>query len=436
MPHRIINRINAALDRWCPEKRLFLKSENGTRFVRLRPLTQVMIGTGVVLVLGWSVVATSVLAIDAVSRGDPLSQGSRAQTAFEQRLAALGAERDARAAEALAAQARFASALEQVSQMQGQLLASEERRRELETGLNVVQGTLRTAMAERDAARLDLAAQTSPQTGKTSGTYMAELGTMLDAISHELSTAAAQRRQAVDEAAKAKTALSKVEAERDDIIAHNDAVLARIEDALTLSSEPLNRVFRNIGMDPDKVLAMVRENYSGQGGPLTPMGYSSSGNADITATDAKAKRILFSLDKITTYSIATNKLPLDMPVKSAFRYTSPFGRRWGRMHAGVDMAGPIGTPIYATGDGVVVFAGVQSGYGRVIKIKHALGTQTVYGHLNRIGVKVGQKVSRGARIGDMGNTGRSTGPHLHYEVRVDGKPVNPMRFIKAAQDVH
>ncbi len=70
-----------------------------------------------------------------------------------------------------------------------------------------------------------------------------------------------------------------------------------------------------------------------------------------------------------------------------------------------------------------------------IKVKHALGTETRYGHLSKIRVKVGQKVSRNSRIGDIGNTGRSTGPHLHYEVRVDGRAVNPMSFIKAAENV-
>ena len=99
------------------------------------------------------------------------------------------------------------------------------------------------------------------------------------------------------------------------------------------------------------------------------------------------------------------------------------------------MAGPVGSPIFATGDGVVVFAGWQSGYGNLIKVQHELGTETRYGHLSKIKVKVGQKVSQGSLIGAMGNTGRSTGPHLHYEVRVNGRAVNPMTFIKAAQNV-
>ena len=124
-----------------------------------------------------------------------------------------------------------------------------------------------------------------------------------------------------------------------------------------------------------------------------------------------------------------------MPLRDAFRYTTGFQMRWGRMHEGVDMAGPIGTPVYAPADGVVIFAGWASGYGRLIKVQHEFGIETRYGHLNEIDVQVGQRVSQGEEIGGMGNSGRSTGSHLHYEIRVDGEPVNPMIYIGAGNDV-
>ena len=105
------------------------------------------------------------------------------------------------------------------------------------------------------------------------------------------------------------------------------------------------------------------------------------------------------------------------------------------MHAGVDFASDVGTPIYSAGDGVVVFSGWQSGYGRVVKIRHAFGFETVYAHLNAARVKVGDRVARDDRIGDMGRTGRVTGSHLHYEIRLNGKPVNPMKYVEAARNV-
>jgi len=99
------------------------------------------------------------------------------------------------------------------------------------------------------------------------------------------------------------------------------------------------------------------------------------------------------------------------------------------MHEGIDVASAIGTPVRAPADGTVVFAGLEGGYGHVLVLDHGYGLKTRYGHLSRIDVKVGEKVKRGEFIAAVGNTGRSTGPHLHYEVRVNGVADNPRKFI-------
>ncbi|NOR62969.1 MAG: peptidoglycan DD-metalloendopeptidase family protein, partial [Rhodobacteraceae bacterium] len=110
--------------------------------------------------------------------------------------------------------------------------------------------------------------------------------------------------------------------------------------------------------------------------------------------------------------------------------------RGGRLHKGIDMASSLNTPIYATADGTVQFSGTQSGYGNVVILDHGGGYETYYAHLNRRLVTVGQTISRGDRIALMGNTGRSTGVHLHYEIRKDGVAVNPMTYIKAGRNVY
>ena len=110
-------------------------------------------------------------------------------------------------------------------------------------------------------------------------------------------------------------------------------------------------------------------------------------------------------------------------------FTSPFGSRWGRLHAGVDIAAPTGTPIRAADSGSVAIAGSTGGYGNYTCIQHGGGISTCYGHQSRIGVSVGQSVRQGQVIGAVGNTGNSTGPHLHFEVRVGGSPVNPMGYL-------
>jgi murein DD-endopeptidase MepM/ murein hydrolase activator NlpD len=193
-------------------------------------------------------------------------------------------------------------------------------------------------------------------------------------------------------------------------------------------------MFRQAGLSTDNLLNAVKQGYNGQGGPLTPLAFSTKGEP-LDPDSLRANQILEGLDRLNLYRIAAQKTPFALPVKNSFRYTSGFGPRWGRMHNGTDFAASTGTPIYSTADGVVIHADWQSGYGRLIKIQHEFGIETRYAHLSKIRVKVGQRVSRGEHIGDMGNSGRSTGTHLHYEVRVGGKPVNPMIYIKAARDV-
>ncbi len=135
---------------------------------------------------------------------------------------------------------------------------------------------------------------------------------------------------------------------------------------------------------------------------------------------------------------ASVAIPSAQPVKGT-ALTSGYGVRSdpfrGRaaMHAGIDLAGPINTPIYATADAVVDRSQWANGYGNLIELNHGRGIQTRYGHLTRSIVKAGQRVKRGDLIGYMGSTGRSTGSHLHYEVRVDGKAVNPVPFMEAGE---
>jgi murein DD-endopeptidase MepM/ murein hydrolase activator NlpD len=130
-------------------------------------------------------------------------------------------------------------------------------------------------------------------------------------------------------------------------------------------------------------------------------------------------------------------IPSVQPV-GKLSFTSNFGirsdpfRGTAAMHAGVDIPGPVGTPIYATADGMVDHADRQGGYGNMVEIDHGKGIATRYGHLSKILVSDGQKVTRGQLIALMGSTGRSTGPHLHYEVRIDGHAVNPVPFLTTA----
>jgi len=382
--------------------------------------------------------------MDSIGAGNFREQAKRDQRMYEERLNFLSSDRDARAAEALAAQQRFNSALEQISLMQSQLLASETRRRELETGIEVIQSTLRRTMKERDALGAELAqvqAEGDNQNGASTG--LAALPVAEDTLGlvvEALANTAAERDQIRTNAA---TALVDVETMAQKIISmqeQNEAIFRQLEEAMAISVAPLDSMFRKAGMNTDTLIEQVKRGYSGQGGPLTPIALSTRGEVPSEAAE-RANRLLDQMDRLNLYRIAAQAAPFAIPVKSSYRFTSGYGYRRDpktggrRMHSGVDFAGPVGTPLYATADGVVTHAGWLSGYGRLVKIKHEFGIETRYAHMSKIRVKVGQRVSRGERIGDMGASGRVTGPHLHYEVRVGGKAVNPMIYIKAANDV-
>jgi septal ring factor EnvC (AmiA/AmiB activator) len=336
--------------------------------------------------------------------------------------------------EALAAQERFNSALQQISIMQSELLTTEEKRRELETGMEVVQATLRNTMRAREEARAEVAALSADDVDVGTASISDDAAGTVGLLASALADTASERDQIAADAEYAFEQAQEMQLELRLLQERNDQIFRQLEEAMLVSVEPLDEMFRAAGMNPDNLIDQVRRGYSGTGGPLTPIQFSTRGG-DPDPDALRANAILTAMDKINLYRIAAEKAPFSIPVKANFRYTSGFGPRWGRLHAGTDFAGPIGTPIYSTADGVITHAGWSSGYGRLIKIRHDFGIETRYAHLNAMDVRVGQRVSRGERIGAMGNSGRSTGPHLHYEVRVNGNPVNPMTYIRAGQDV-
>ncbi len=441
MRSRLAIRMHALLERHFPERRVFLKSDTDTRYIRLRPATQLFAYAGLSLLVGWTIIATAILLMDSIGADNFREQARRDQMAYQQRLNELAAERDTRAQEALAAQERFNAALAQVSVMQSELLASETRAKELETGLEVVQAKLRRALKDRDAARTQLAALKQRQGAE--GTQLAAAQAApaeIDFAAQALAETAAERDRIARDARDALRQRDELKRDLRLLQEQNDQIFRQIEEAMMISVKPLEKMFRAAGMPPEQILEQVRRGYSGMGGPLSPVVFSSRGEQP-TADELRANRILNRLDELNLYRIAAEKAPFASPVKAAVRYTSAFGYRRDpktggrRFHKGDDFAGPVGTPIYATADGVVKFAGWQSGYGKLVIIQHDFGIQTYYAHNSRLRVKKGQRVSRGDHISDMGSTGRSTGPHLHYEIRVNGKPVNPMTYLKAARNV-
>ncbi|WP_299442655.1 M23 family metallopeptidase [uncultured Rhodospira sp.] len=193
-----------------------------------------------------------------------------------------------------------------------------------------------------------------------------------------------------------------------------------------------------VGLDIDSMLDALTANADGRGGPFVP--------ADLPILDKPVYKDSVTdlntyVDRLDALRALTDALPLSQPILAQHRLTSAYGIRQdpfnGRAarHEGMDYAAPMGTPIVATAAGKVVYAGWRRGYGRSVDISHGMGVVTRYGHLSSISRKVGDTVARGDEIGKLGNSGRSTGPHLHYEIRVKGAPRNPAQFMKAGQHV-
>jgi murein DD-endopeptidase MepM/ murein hydrolase activator NlpD len=439
---RLGQKINGKLEHMFPERRVFLKSDTDTRFIRVSPMMQLVAITGSSVLVAWAIVATAIILMDSIGSGNFREQAKRDQRTYQSRLNEISSQRDSRAVEAVAAQNRFNAALAQISVMQSELLNSETHRRELETGIEVIQLTLRGTMKDRELARSQVAELQSQVNSGEAGTSIASAGgsAPMDFVAEALAKTAAERDKVVRDAQNALLRADEMAHQIAIMKDQNDQIFRQLEEAMTVSVAPLDKMFRAAGMSTKRIIEQVRRGYSGQGGPLTPLSFSTRGE-EALADALRANKLLNQMDRLNLYRIAAQKAPFANPVKAAYRFTSKFGPRRDpktggrRMHKGVDFAAPNGTPLYATADGVVTHAGWSSGYGRLVKIQHEFGIETRYAHMSKLRAKVGQRVSRGDRIGDMGASGRVTGVHLHYEVRVGGKAVNPMIYIKAANDV-
>lgn len=238
---------------------------------------------------------------------------------------------------------------------------------------------------------------------------------------------------------KARPPLERVLAVRSD----QERLVAKAETFAHSRAERLRLAFRLAGLDPQAYAAKATPNL-GLGGPLVDANDPKAMAAILDVDEGFALRIQNAsrdLGAMRSLADAADRIPLSRPTTHDVPQTSGFGVRLdpftGRpaLHTGLDFAGAYLTPIHATAPGVVSFTGVRTGYGNTIEIDHGGGFKTRYAHLQSISVHVGERIAVGERIGAMGSTGRSTGVHLHYEVWVNGRPENPIRFLKAGDYV-
>lgn len=438
-------KLNSILEPAMPEQHVALKSESIDFKFTLTPLTQIALGSGTAFLAGWLAVSSTAFFLNMQADGNTERQTSVMAAAYEERIANLEEQLDYETLVASQSQDRLRLALAELSTQQTDMLASMEQSRELEAGMDQMRRKLQTAINERDVAQT-ASEELSVELAEVSGDLNIRRGSEQDQadtlalVTDALGNAVRTRDHALGDRQDIENELAALELKVQINSERQDRMVSKLEEAVELSFQPLEQMFKASGMDVDNLVASIRANYSGTGGPLMPESLASQAFEDPIMSE-RFSRLLTDMDRMNVLRIAAVKIPYSMPVKASHRFTSGFGGRSDpkngghRMHNGIDLAGAQGTPVLATGEGTVVFAGRQSGFGNMIKIRHGFGLETVYAHLNKIHVSEGEQVSLGEHIGDMGTTGRSTGTHLHYEIRSGGKPVNPMTYIKAARNV-
>ncbi|HOB14585.1 MAG TPA: peptidoglycan DD-metalloendopeptidase family protein [Novosphingobium sp.] len=361
---------------WFPDREFFMRSEGQVRFIKVSSRVQ-MIGAGAVagLLLVW------VLSISGMAIANYLSNRDRASLL----------DREAKVA---SSESRLKAYGDDLSKVKDDL----NRRQDfIEKATQSVLGDL-------------------PKNAKSGETVS------------DSASEAAETVTKVSMAVPGAADLARIEARQ---LAYIEG-LTRLADRRAAAAEAH---LTQLGLNPQTMLASL-DDKTAQGGPLIDMATSSDGTID-----PRFARFAASLARMDALERSVAGLPQVLPasleyISSGYGYrANPFTGGGGEFHPGLDFRGPMGAPIYAAAKGTVSFVGQRSGYGNVVEIDHGNGLITRYAHMSGFRTVVGKPVVPGEQIGLIGSTGRSTGPHLHFEVRVGDRPVNPRPFLEAVPDV-
>jgi murein DD-endopeptidase MepM/ murein hydrolase activator NlpD len=384
---------------------------------------------GTVTVLGmWSAATATYFAFrdDVLTR--LIARQAEMQYAYEDRIAELRAKVDRTTSRQLLDQEQFDQKLDQIMRRQTTL----ESRATALGAIPDQQVTGSIRAPSRGAAATDSASSGTPKPSPISDTVIfvappdreARLESRAPVIANAQPNQFAKI-QGVD------SVLVRLQTSLDQVEGRQMAALSSVEDRMESRVRRMRGVFTDLGLDMAQLEAATPR--AGVGGPYVPVKLAPDAGAferqlyRINITRAQAERLNRTLALV----------PYRKPVIGEVEFTSGFGVRsdpfLGRpaMHTGLDFRAATGDPVRATANGKVISSGWAGGYGRMVEIDHGNGLSTRYGHLSEIGVKVGDQIKIGQVIGAVGSTGRSTGPHLHYETRIDGEAVDPQKFLRA-----
>jgi murein DD-endopeptidase MepM/ murein hydrolase activator NlpD len=396
--------------------------------VRFGPVVfWIVIGTVVLLGI-WSAATATYFAFrdDVLTR--LIARQAEMQYAYEDRIAELRAKVDRTTSRQLLDQEQFDQKLEQVMRRQNQL----ESRSNALGSLPDLGITGSIGKPSRAAPAADLGVSGIPKPSPINDTVIfvappdreARLESRTPPVIAAAPTQLAKN-QGVD------AVITKLQHSLDQVETRQVAVLGLVEESFESRARRMRGVLSDLGLDVGQMDAAAPR--AGVGGPFVPVKPPANANN----FERQLYRINISRAQVERLNRTLALVPYRKPVVGAVEFSSGFGVRsdpfLGRpaMHTGLDFRGSSGDPVRATAAGKVVSSGWSGGYGRMVEIDHGNGLSTRYGHMSEIHVKVGDAIKIGQVIGAVGSTGRSTGPHLHYETRIDGDAVDPQKFLRA-----
>jgi len=397
--------------------------------VRFGPVVfWIVIGT--VTMLGmWSAATATYFAFrdDVLTR--LIARQAEMQYAYEDRIAELRAKVDRTTSRQLLDQEQFDKKLDQIMSREATL---ESRA----TALGAMPDALVTGSIKppsRGPAATDTTSSGTPKPSPISDTVIFVAPPDREArLESRAPVVAAPPTTQFAKAESVDNVLVRLQTSLDNVESRQVAALTSVEDTMESKMRRMRGVFSDLGLDMAQLEAATPR-AAGVGGPFIPVKLP----ADAGAFERQLYRINVTRAQVDRLNRTLAQVPYRKPVIGEVEFTSGFGIRsdpfLGRpaMHTGLDFRAQTGDPVRATANGKVSSAGWAGGYGRMVEIDHGNGLATRYGHLSEIGVKVGDAIKIGQVIGAVGSTGRSTGPHLHYETRIDGEAVDPQKFLRA-----
>jgi murein DD-endopeptidase MepM/ murein hydrolase activator NlpD len=473
----LVERVWVWLHETFPERQIYIRSDGRVQFFTFGPTLQATLAGLFLIFLFWVAFATvNVIFKDRIISAKD-SRYQQMQSAYENRVADLQLSYDELNTALVTAEDRFKAKADELEVKQNTIKRFLDRRQQVDATIaGLANGGVRAGAVNAPADGGDASGPSDaiesappPSNAPVDAAGSSELQVLPDPPPPQPRTAKPTKAAFIDfggavdhlrgllfgsrsAAPATPTALTfaqhpalRVLAEQTDRVAHigliETQLMERTQGEVAEGVARIQSVIRHTGINPDDYTHRMNAAY-GVGGPEMPLQDVTIPGISDTGFSSAYLRASAVLDQMNALLTAMRRIPLTTPVAGPqFERTSGFGARidpfTGRysFHPGVDFAGPWGSIIDATAPGTVVYAGDRGGYGNMVEIDHGFGIHTRYGHMSSILVHVGSKVSKGTPIGKLGSTGRSTGPHVHYEVWYDNVMRNPSTFIEAGRHV-